>query len=34
LKGVVVCTEDDGLGMVIGVNDVAAGATRDDSGPA
>ena len=33
IDGVVVFTKNDGLGMVIGVNDVAAGATGDDSGP-
>ena len=33
IEGVVVCTKEDGLGMVIGVKDVAAGATGDDSGP-
>ena len=33
MDGVVVCTENDGLRMVIGVNDIAAGATGDQRRP-
>ena len=33
MDGVVVCTENDVLRMVIGVNDIAAGATGDQRRP-